>query len=221
MECELLACDGEVMITSICLWNIRPSTGSRFWSTLSREHPAGCFGSGAPTSPAATRDGVLWSPSYFAASTGGASLWEVVKRYVVNAAVAYLLDLNGEVSGAGGRDDRARVAACGRSGAPNAGSRCSSMRWWGKKSPSSPRRCRPPACRCAASPCAAMCRSFSSTRRAFLPPSGGLTARWSRLPGAAPPMPPTQFSQPYRCARIVGTPDRGSRAATPSASSKG
>jgi putative transposase len=27
------------------------------------------------------RDGVLWSPSYFAASTGGATL-EVVKRYV-------------------------------------------------------------------------------------------------------------------------------------------
>ena len=48
MDCELLACDGEVLITSICLSSIRPNILSRFWSTLSRERQAGCSGRSAP-----------------------------------------------------------------------------------------------------------------------------------------------------------------------------
>lgn len=81
MDCRLLACDGEAdhvhllveyppklsvsaMVnmfkgtSSRMLRQARPDIAQRYW-----------------------RKGVLWSPSYFAASTGGATL-EMVKRYV-------------------------------------------------------------------------------------------------------------------------------------------
>jgi len=81
MDCQVLACDGEadhfhllveyppklpvsVLVnmfkgtSSRVLRQTRPDIAQRYW-----------------------RKGVLWSPSYFAASTGGATL-ETVKRYV-------------------------------------------------------------------------------------------------------------------------------------------
>ncbi len=80
MGCELLACDGEadhlhaiveyppkvsisVMVNALkgtssrLLRQARPDVAARYWQ------------------------GVLWSPSYFAASTGGAPL-EIIRRYV-------------------------------------------------------------------------------------------------------------------------------------------
>jgi putative transposase len=80
MGCSLLACDGEAdhlhavieyppKISISVLVNALKGTSSRL---LRKERP-----------DIARRyhDGVLWSPSYFAASTGGAPL-EVVRRYV-------------------------------------------------------------------------------------------------------------------------------------------
>jgi putative transposase len=80
MRCELLACDGEAdhlhaiveyppKLSISVLVNALKGTSSRL---LRKERP-----------DIARRyfDGVLWSPSYFAASTGGAPL-EVVRRYV-------------------------------------------------------------------------------------------------------------------------------------------
>ena len=80
MGCELLACDGEAdhlhtvieyppKLSISVLVNALKGTSSRL---LRKERP-----------DIARRyyDGVLWSPSYFAASTGGAPL-EVVRRYV-------------------------------------------------------------------------------------------------------------------------------------------
>jgi putative transposase len=80
MECELLACDGEADHLHLLveyppkhsvsvLVNAFKGTSSRL---LRKERPdiAGRF-----------RDDVLWSPSYFAASTGGAPL-EQVKLYI-------------------------------------------------------------------------------------------------------------------------------------------
>lgn len=80
MGCEMLACDGEADHIHLlveyppkhsvsALVNAIKGTSSRL---LRKERPdiARLY-----------RDGVLWSPSYFAASTGGASL-ETVKRYV-------------------------------------------------------------------------------------------------------------------------------------------
>ena len=80
MECELLACDGEADHIHLLvehppkhsvsvLVNALKGTSSRMLRKT-RPHIASRY-----------RDGVLWSPSYFAASTGGATL-EVVKRYV-------------------------------------------------------------------------------------------------------------------------------------------
>jgi putative transposase len=80
MGCDLLACDGEAdhlhaiveyppKVSISALVNALKGTSSRL---LRKERPdiAGrCC------------DGVLWSPSYFAASTGGAPL-DVVRRYV-------------------------------------------------------------------------------------------------------------------------------------------
>lgn len=80
MGAELLACDGEAdhlhllveyppKISVSALVNALKGTSSRL---LRKERP-----------DIARRfwDGVLWSPSYFAASTGGATL-ETVRRYV-------------------------------------------------------------------------------------------------------------------------------------------
>ena len=80
MDCELLACDGEAdhlhavieyppKISVSVLVNALKGTSSRL---LRKERPdiAGRY-----------FNGVLWSPSYFAASTGGAPL-EVIRRYV-------------------------------------------------------------------------------------------------------------------------------------------
>lgn len=80
MGCELLACDGEAdhlhatveyppKLSVSGLVNALKGTSSRL---LRKERPdiAECYS-----------DGVLWSPSYFAASTGGAPI-EVVRRYV-------------------------------------------------------------------------------------------------------------------------------------------
>ena len=80
MGCNLLACDGEAdhlhaiieyppKVSISVLVNALKGTSSRL---LRKERPdiAGRYS-----------DGVLWSPSYFAASTGGAPL-DVVRRYV-------------------------------------------------------------------------------------------------------------------------------------------
>ena len=80
MDCEMLACDGEAdhlhtiveyppKLSISVLVNALKGTSSRM---LRKERP-----------DIARRyfDGVLWSPSYFAASSGGAPL-EVVRRYV-------------------------------------------------------------------------------------------------------------------------------------------
>jgi len=80
MGCVLLACDGDAdhlhaiveyppKVSISALVNALKGTSSRL---LRKERP-----------DIARRyfDGVLWSPSYFAASTGGAPL-EVVRRYV-------------------------------------------------------------------------------------------------------------------------------------------
>jgi putative transposase len=80
MGCALLACDGEAdhlhaiieyppKVSISALVNALKGTSSRL---LRKERPdiAGRYS-----------DGVLWSPSYFAASTGGAPL-DVVRRYV-------------------------------------------------------------------------------------------------------------------------------------------
>jgi putative transposase len=80
MGCDLLACDGEAdhlyaiveyppKVSISVLVNALKGTSSRL---LRKERP-----------DIARRyfDGVLWSPSYFAASTGGAPL-DVVRRYV-------------------------------------------------------------------------------------------------------------------------------------------
>lgn len=80
MDCDLLACDGEAdhlhaiieyppKVSVSGLVNALKGTSSRL---LRKERP-----------DIARRyfDGVLWSPSYFAASTGGAPL-DVVRRYV-------------------------------------------------------------------------------------------------------------------------------------------
>ena len=80
MGCALLACDGEAdhlhaiieyppKVSISALVNALKGTSSRL---LRKERP-----------DIARRyfDGVLWSPSYFAASTGGAPL-DVVRRYV-------------------------------------------------------------------------------------------------------------------------------------------
>lgn len=80
MGCELLACDGEADHVHLLveyppkhsvsvLVNAIKGTSSRL---LRKERP---------DIARRYRDGALWSPSYFAASTGGATL-ETVKRYV-------------------------------------------------------------------------------------------------------------------------------------------
>ena len=81
MDCRLLACDGEAdhlhllvedppKIPVSVLVNMYKGTSSRM---LRMERP--------DIAQRYWRRGVLWSPSYFAASTGGATL-EMVKRYV-------------------------------------------------------------------------------------------------------------------------------------------
>ena len=80
MGCELLACDGEAdhlhaiveyppKLSVSGLVNALKGTSSRL---LRKERP---------DIAARFADGVLWSPSYFAASTGGAPI-EVIRRYV-------------------------------------------------------------------------------------------------------------------------------------------
>jgi putative transposase len=80
MDCQLLACDGEAdhlhmlveyppKLSVSVMVNAFKGTSSRL---LHQERPH---------IAARYRKGVLWSPSYFAASTGGATL-ETVKRYV-------------------------------------------------------------------------------------------------------------------------------------------
>ena len=80
MGCELLACGAEADHVHLlveyppkhsvsALVNALKGTSSRL---LRKERPG---------IARRYRDGVLWSPSYFAASTGGATL-ETVKRYV-------------------------------------------------------------------------------------------------------------------------------------------
>jgi putative transposase len=81
MDCRLLACDGEAdhvhllveyppKIAVSVLVNMFKGTSSRM---LRVERP--------DIAQRYWRKGVLWSPSYFAVSTGGATL-EMVKRYV-------------------------------------------------------------------------------------------------------------------------------------------
>lgn len=82
MDCTLLACDGEAdhvhalvdyspKLSISVLVNALEWTSSRL---LRQEYP---------DIAERDRNGVLWSPSYFAASTGGATL-ETVKQYVAS-----------------------------------------------------------------------------------------------------------------------------------------
>ena len=83
LDCRLLACDGEAdhvhllveyppKIPVLVLVNTFKGTSSRM---LGVERP--------DIAQRYWRKGVLWSPSYFAASTGEATL-EMVKRYVAS-----------------------------------------------------------------------------------------------------------------------------------------
>ena len=80
MDCKLMACDGEAdhihmlveyppKLSISVMINAFKGTSSR----LLRQERLSIA--------ARYREGVLWSPSYFAASTGGATL-ETVKKYV-------------------------------------------------------------------------------------------------------------------------------------------
>ena len=82
MDCSVLACDGEgdhlhmlveypPKLSVSMLVNAFKGTSSRMLRQL------------RPDIATRYRNGVLWSPSYFAASTGGAPL-EKVKKYVEN-----------------------------------------------------------------------------------------------------------------------------------------
>jgi len=80
MECGLLACDGEadhlhLLVEHPPKYSVSALVNA-FKGTSSRR-----LRKRRPDIAARYRDGVLWSPSYFAASTGGASQ-ETVKRYV-------------------------------------------------------------------------------------------------------------------------------------------
>jgi putative transposase len=80
MGCVLLACDGEADHLHLLIEHPPKHSVSvlvnAFKGTSSR-----LLRKARPDIATRYRDGVLWSPSYFAASTGGAPL-EQVKRYV-------------------------------------------------------------------------------------------------------------------------------------------
>ena len=80
MGCELLACDGEADHVHLLIeyppkYSISVLVNA-FKGTSSR-----LLRKTRPDIASRNANGVLWSPSYFAASTGGATL-ETVKRYV-------------------------------------------------------------------------------------------------------------------------------------------
>jgi putative transposase len=76
MDCVLLACDGEADHLHLLIEHPPNLSVSALVATSSRGlHEA------RPVIAARYRDGILWSPSYFAASTGGAPL-ENVEQYV-------------------------------------------------------------------------------------------------------------------------------------------
>ena len=80
MDCVLLACDGEADYLHLLIEHPRKLSVSAlvnaFKGTLSRG-----LRKASSDIAALYREGVLWSPSCFAASTGGAPL-EKVKQYV-------------------------------------------------------------------------------------------------------------------------------------------
>ena len=80
MDCELLACDGEEDHVHLLVEHPPKHSVSVLVNAL-KGTSSRMLRKGRPDIASRYRDGGLWSPSYFAASTGGATL-EVVKRYV-------------------------------------------------------------------------------------------------------------------------------------------
>jgi putative transposase len=80
MGCELLACDGEADHIHL-LAEYPPKHSISVLVNALKGTSSRVLRKGRPDIARRYRDGVLWSPSYFAASTGGANL-ETVKRYV-------------------------------------------------------------------------------------------------------------------------------------------
>ena len=80
MRCRLLACNGEAdhlhMLAEYPPKHAISVLVNAFKGTSSR-----LLRKQRPDIASRYRDGVLWSPAYFAASTGGATL-DVVKQYV-------------------------------------------------------------------------------------------------------------------------------------------
>ena len=80
MDCELLACDGEADHIHLLVEHPPKHSVSVLVNAL-KGTSSRMLRKARPDIANRYRDGVLWSPSYFAASTGGATL-ELVKRYV-------------------------------------------------------------------------------------------------------------------------------------------
>jgi len=80
MGCELLACDGEADHLHL-LVEYPPKHSISVLVNAFKGTSSRLLRKDRPDIEARYRDGVLWSPSYFAASTGGAPL-EQLKRYV-------------------------------------------------------------------------------------------------------------------------------------------
>ena len=80
MDCQLLACDGEAdhlhMLVEYPPKRSISEIINAFKGTSSR-----CLRQARPDIAGRYQQGVLWSPSYFAVSTGGATL-EKVRRYI-------------------------------------------------------------------------------------------------------------------------------------------
>jgi putative transposase len=77
---ELLACDGEADHLHL-LVDYPPKHSISMLVNAFKGTSSRLLRKQRPDIEARYLDGVLWSPSYFAASTGGAP-WEQVKRYI-------------------------------------------------------------------------------------------------------------------------------------------
>jgi putative transposase len=80
MHCQLLACDGEADHLHL-LVEYPPKLSVSVMVNAFKGTSSRLLRQARPGIAAQYRDGVLWSPSYFAASTGGATL-ETVRKYV-------------------------------------------------------------------------------------------------------------------------------------------
>lgn len=80
MDCVLLACDGQADHLHLLIEHPPKLSVSALVNAFKGTSSRG-LRKARPDIAARYRDGVLWSPSYFAASTGGAPL-EKVKQYV-------------------------------------------------------------------------------------------------------------------------------------------